>query len=195
MLPLYFPESSRIMQSLQPWQAGSRRPFAPCSHRVCPRSRGTSTMVAIGPKFRPPVYLPRSGGRYRNRGRQRQYDRSILQGKLAWEQRCRLDCITDSPRTSKVTIKYLLHRAHWIQINHIVDHRESAIDSSFSTNGRLLSFAAQSTGVGGEHSAADKFNALIQDCGVSPHKIAELLQELPPKNLMNDLIDYYFDHM
>jgi len=93
------------------------------------------------------------------------------------------------------TSKSVYHRAHRIQINHIVDHRESAIDSSFTTNGRLLSFAAQNTGVGGEHSAADKLNALIQDCGVSPHKIAELIQELPPKNLMNDLIDYYFDHM
>ena len=93
------------------------------------------------------------------------------------------------------TSKSLYHCTHRIQINHIVDHRESAIDSSFTTNGRLLSFAAQSTGVGGEHSASDKLNALIQDCGVSPHKIAELIQELPPKNLMNDLIDYYFDHM
>lgn len=93
------------------------------------------------------------------------------------------------------TSKSLYHCAHRIQINHIVDHRESAIDSSFTTNGRLLSFAAQNTGVGGERSAADRLNALIQDCGVSPHKIAELIQELPPKNLMNDLIDYYFDHM
>lgn len=92
------------------------------------------------------------------------------------------------------TFKNLLRCAHQIQINHIVDHRESAIDSTFTTNGRLLSFA-QNPGVGGEHSAADKLNALIQDCGVSPHKIAELLQELPPKNLMSDLINYYFDHM
>ena len=93
------------------------------------------------------------------------------------------------------TSEGLYHCAHRNQINHIVDHRESAIDSSFTTNGRLLSFAAQNTGVGGEHSAADQLNALIQDCGVSPHKIAELLQELPPKNLMKDLIDYYFDRM
>ena len=85
--------------------------------------------------------------------------------------------------------------AHRVKINHIVDQRESAIDSSFSANGRLLSFTAQNTGVSGEHSAADNLNSLIQDCGVSPHKIAELLQELPPKNLMNDLIDYYFDSM
>lgn len=89
----------------------------------------------------------------------------------------------------------MLLRAHRIQINHIVDHLESATDSNFATNGRLLSFATQSTGVAGEHSAADNLNALIQDCGVSPHKIAELLEELPPKNLMNDLIDYYFEHM
>lgn len=95
----------------------------------------------------------------------------------------------------RLTSKSLFYYAHRIQINHIADHRESAIDSSFTTNGRLLSFADQNAGVGGEHSAADKLNALTQDCGVSPHKVAELLQELPPKNLMNDLIDYYFNHM
>jgi len=82
-----------------------------------------------------------------------------------------------------------------MQINHIADHRESGIDSSFAANGRLLSVAAQTAVVSGEHSATDNLNALIQDCGVSPHKIAELLEELPPKNLMNDLIDYYFEHM
>jgi len=36
VLSLYFPESSRVMQGLQPWQAGSRHPFTPCSCRVCP---------------------------------------------------------------------------------------------------------------------------------------------------------------
>lgn len=93
------------------------------------------------------------------------------------------------------TIRTLFHCAHKYQINHITDFRESAIDSSFTTNGRLLPFATQNAGVGGENSAADKLNTLIQDCGVSPHKIPELLQELPPKKLMDDLIDYYFDHM
>jgi hypothetical protein len=93
------------------------------------------------------------------------------------------------------TIKHPFHLAHRNQINHIADCRESAIDVNFTTNGRLLSFAGQNAGGSGEHSAADNFNALIQDCGVSPHKIAELLQELPPRNLINDLIDYYFEHM
>ncbi|KAF9009017.1 hypothetical protein BDQ17DRAFT_1388700 [Cyathus striatus] len=43
-----------------------------------------------------------------------------------------------------------------------------------------------------EPSAADNLKSLVQECGVSPHKISELLQELPPLRLSNILIDYYF---
>ncbi|KDQ64551.1 hypothetical protein JAAARDRAFT_28196 [Jaapia argillacea MUCL 33604] len=44
-----------------------------------------------------------------------------------------------------------------------------------------------------EASAADNLKSLVQDCGVSPHKISELLQELPPQRFSDVLIDYYFD--
>ncbi|KZP33000.1 hypothetical protein FIBSPDRAFT_811926 [Athelia psychrophila] len=43
-----------------------------------------------------------------------------------------------------------------------------------------------------EPSATDKLKSLVQDCGVSPHKLAELLQELPPTRLSDVLLDYYF---
>ncbi|KAF8897583.1 fungal-specific transcription factor domain-containing protein [Infundibulicybe gibba] len=43
-----------------------------------------------------------------------------------------------------------------------------------------------------EPSAADNLKSLVQECGVSPHKISELLQELPPLRLSDVLIDYYF---
>ncbi|KAF7977415.1 hypothetical protein HWV62_3552 [Athelia sp. TMB] len=43
-----------------------------------------------------------------------------------------------------------------------------------------------------EPSATDKLKSLVQDCGVSPHKLAELLQELPPARLSDVLLDYYF---
>ncbi|KAG8856771.1 hypothetical protein FRB96_006274 [Tulasnella sp. 330] len=38
----------------------------------------------------------------------------------------------------------------------------------------------------------DKLKSLIQECGVSPHKLFELVQELPPKSLSDVLINYYF---
>lgn len=44
-----------------------------------------------------------------------------------------------------------------------------------------------------EPTAADNLKTLIQDCGVSPHKITELVQELPPQRFMGVLVDYYFD--
>ena len=43
-----------------------------------------------------------------------------------------------------------------------------------------------------ESSAADNMKSLIQECGVSPHKISELLQELPPQRVSDVLVDYYF---
>ncbi|KII95134.1 hypothetical protein PLICRDRAFT_33967 [Plicaturopsis crispa FD-325 SS-3] len=44
-----------------------------------------------------------------------------------------------------------------------------------------------------ESTAADNLKSLVQDCGVSPHKISELLQELPPQRFSGVLIDYYFN--
>lgn len=43
-----------------------------------------------------------------------------------------------------------------------------------------------------EPTAADNLKTLIQDCGVSPHKITELVQELPPRRFADVLIDFYF---
>ncbi|KAA1466416.1 hypothetical protein DENSPDRAFT_831235 [Dentipellis sp. KUC8613] len=43
-----------------------------------------------------------------------------------------------------------------------------------------------------EPTAADNLKTLVQDCGVSPHKITELVQELPPERFSNVLVDFYF---
>lgn len=46
-----------------------------------------------------------------------------------------------------------------------------------------------------EPSAVDNFKSLVQECGVSPHKISELLRELPPQGVSDVLINYYFTSM
>jgi hypothetical protein len=46
-----------------------------------------------------------------------------------------------------------------------------------------------------EVAAAENLKSLVQECGVSPHKISELLQELPPQRLSDVLVDYYFNAM
>jgi hypothetical protein len=46
-----------------------------------------------------------------------------------------------------------------------------------------------------ERSAADNMKHLVQDYGVSPHKIAELLHELPPPRFSAALVDFYFSSM
>jgi len=40
--------------------------------------------------------------------------------------------------------------------------------------------------------AAEKLKSLIQDCGLPPHKLSELVQELPPKSLADVLINHFF---
>lgn len=47
----------------------------------------------------------------------------------------------------------------------------------------------------GEPTAADNLQNLIRDCGLSENKLHELMQELPPKQYTDRLIDYYFENM
>ncbi|KLT39360.1 hypothetical protein CC85DRAFT_265546 [Cutaneotrichosporon oleaginosum] len=42
---------------------------------------------------------------------------------------------------------------------------------------------------------AENLQQLIRDCGVSPHKVQELIQELPPKPFADRVIDWYFQHL
>ncbi|QRV72662.1 Fungal specific transcription factor domain [Ceratobasidium sp. AG-Ba] len=42
---------------------------------------------------------------------------------------------------------------------------------------------------------AEKMKSLVQDCGVPPHKLAELVQDLPPKSVSDALVDFYFTHV
>ena len=46
-----------------------------------------------------------------------------------------------------------------------------------------------------EPSPADNLNSLVQECGLPPHKISELLQELPPQRFSDVLVDFYFNTM
>ncbi|PSR77285.1 hypothetical protein PHLCEN_2v7978 [Hermanssonia centrifuga] len=46
-----------------------------------------------------------------------------------------------------------------------------------------------------DSSPADNLKRLVQECGVAPHKISELLHELPPRNLTDKLVDLYFTGM
>ncbi|WVR04131.1 hypothetical protein IAU60_001130 [Kwoniella sp. DSM 27419] len=39
---------------------------------------------------------------------------------------------------------------------------------------------------------AENLQRLITDCGVSPHKVAELVQELPPKHFADRIVDWFF---
>jgi len=46
-----------------------------------------------------------------------------------------------------------------------------------------------------EWSAVESLESLVHECGVTPHKISELLQELPPIRFSEALIDFYFQNM
>lgn len=42
---------------------------------------------------------------------------------------------------------------------------------------------------------AENLQRLITDCGVSPHKVQELVLELPPKDFADQVINWYFCHL
>jgi hypothetical protein len=65
---------------------------------------------------------------------------------------------------------------------HSVDHKTALATPS------LIESVRQDS----EPSAADNLKSLVQECGVSPHKISELLQELPPQRFSDVLVDHYF---
>ena len=46
-----------------------------------------------------------------------------------------------------------------------------------------------------EQPIIDDSRFLAEECGFSPHKIAELLQELPPLSTTDVLVDFYFSTM
>lgn len=52
--------------------------------------------------------------------------------------------------------------------------------------------AAQLPSVDEAAAAADKLRHLIQDCGLQPHKLEELVRSLPPKSYCDDLINFFF---
>ncbi|KAF8341422.1 fungal-specific transcription factor domain-containing protein [Cantharellus anzutake] len=43
--------------------------------------------------------------------------------------------------------------------------------------------------------AAERLRRLVSECGVQPHKVEELIRDLPPKSFADDLIDYYFEEI
>ncbi|KAK0453774.1 fungal-specific transcription factor domain-containing protein [Armillaria borealis] len=64
--------------------------------------------------------------------------------------------------------------------------------NDISVNGSSHLSATAIVGSELEPTAADNLKNLVQECGVSPHKISELLHELPPLRTSQVLIDYYF---
>ncbi|PPQ94026.1 hypothetical protein CVT25_009874 [Psilocybe cyanescens] len=66
------------------------------------------------------------------------------------------------------------------------------INSSFPSQTVHIKTGLDVVGDDLEPSAADNLKSLVQECGVSPHKIAELLQELPIPSSSDILVDFYF---
>jgi hypothetical protein len=46
-----------------------------------------------------------------------------------------------------------------------------------------------------EQAAVENLQWLMQECGVTPNKILELLQELPDPKFSDVLVDFYFSSM
>ncbi|KAF9247093.1 fungal-specific transcription factor domain-containing protein [Melanogaster broomeanus] len=87
------------------------------------------------------------------------------------------------------------HQEHW-DTNHNTPHHIPLAHNG--TNGADHKSALATPSIiesvrqDSEASAADNLKSLVQECGVSPHKISELLQELPPQRFSDVLLDHYF---
>jgi len=63
---------------------------------------------------------------------------------------------------------------------------------SMSAHQRSQFHAAQLPSVDEAAAAADKLHHLVQDCGLQPHKLEELVRSLPLKSYCDDLINFFF---
>lgn len=85
-----------------------------------------------------------------------------------------------------------------IQLQNAVPTAQASSSTSLLSNPqggddtKIFVAALDSVPQDSEPTAADNLKTLIQDCGVSPHKITELVQELPPRRFADVLIDFYF---
>ena len=96
------------------------------------------------------------------------------------------------------TLSFLLGSDYRIQLQNAMPNNQTGTTTSLLSNPpisddtKAFVAAIDSVPQDGEPTAADNLKALIQDCGVSPHKITELVQELPPRRFADVLIDFYF---
>ena len=81
--------------------------------------------------------------------------------------------------------------------SHRIVHDSRNFDFAQAASSQHATFSREKSLIEGdsEPSAADNLKSLVQECGVSPHKISELLQELPPSRSSDVLVDYYFSSM
>ncbi|KAJ3528509.1 hypothetical protein NMY22_g9383 [Coprinellus aureogranulatus] len=81
------------------------------------------------------------------------------------------------------------------QLQHVVpmSEREHLLHRDNATNGTGLLPTHNGAKADSEDDVeAENLKSLVQECGVSPHKISELLQELPPRSVCDILVDHYF---
>ena len=113
-------------------------------------------------------------------------------------------CIRECRTSFSVTagedgaLYFLLNPDYRIQLQNAVPNTQTGTPTTILSNPpisddtKTFVAAIDSVPQDGEPTAADNLKALIQDCGVSPHKITELVQELPPRRFADVLIDFYF---
>jgi hypothetical protein len=121
---------------------------------------------------------------------------------VVWDQRIREYRTRFSIATGEDSIfTFSLILKSRIQLQDAVPNTQTGSSSSLLSSPRVgddtktFVAAIDSVRQDAEPTAADNLKALIQDCGVPPHKITELVQELPPRRLTDVLVDFYFTSM
>jgi hypothetical protein len=79
--------------------------------------------------------------------------------------------------------------------SHRHDHSEGGSSGNSPSPQNSHSTIITNTGHDLEQAAVENLQWLMQECGVTPNKILELLQELPDHKFSDVLVDFYFSSM
>ena len=100
--------------------------------------------------------------------------------------------VTSSPTSDRQVHNISeLRSAKPTEVDTAVSYKRSSIPDESLDAANVIESVQQDS----EPSPADNLNSLVQECGLPPHKISELLQELPPQRFSDVLVDFYFNTM
>ena len=92
---------------------------------------------------------------------------------------------------------------HWAYIHRVVQLQsmvpspapDSSSGNTPKSNGDIFKIDQKPTLAPIEQTATERLERLMRDCGYSTDRLQSMYEELPPRKMRDDLVDYYFSAM